>query len=160
MTAKIDHADASMIVSEAVSSLFLRFESAIDRCVHFTNGIETSSLFNSIEMTLTEFVSTLKGFVEKVRNQKPVEKKKKIAQDVDDLFDVGGDEEKETSSSSSSGNGIMGAVQLVLVSFRLYVVCSRVCHSKEKLKHTSTQIRQIGQFGRHVERETQQGAEK
>ena len=119
MTNKIDHADASMIALEALSSLFLRFETAIERCVQFTNAIETSSLFNAIEMTLTEFVSTLKGFVEKVRSQKPVEKvKKKIAQDVDDLFDVGGDEEKET-SPSSSGNGIMGAVQLVLVSFRL-----------------------------------------
>jgi hypothetical protein len=152
MTNKIDHADASMIASEALSSLFLRFETAIDRCVQFTNGIETSSLFNAIEMTLTEFVSTLKDFVQKVRSQKPVEKvkKKKVAQDVDDLFDVGGDEEKET-SPSSSGNGIMGAVQLVLVSFRLYVVCIRECrYWRETLKHTSTQVRETGQFGRYA----------
>ena len=54
---------------------------------------------------VTEFVSTLKDFIEKVRSQKPVEKVK-IAQDVDDLFDVGGDEEE---TSSSSGNDIMGA---------------------------------------------------
>ena len=124
MTNKIDHADASMIALEALSSLFLRFETAIERCVKFTNGIETSSLFNAIEMTLTEFVSTLRRFVEKVRTSQRtvVEKvKKKIAQDVDDLFDVGGDEEKETSSSSAGNSSIMGAVQLVLVSFRLYV---------------------------------------
>jgi len=144
----IDHADAVMIASEALSSLFLRLESAIERCVRicvfmylfhhsatlthtqvqFTNGIETSSLFNAIEMTLTEFVSTLKRFVEKIRKNaettNDVKKKhEEKAQDIDDLFDVGeGDGSTEHGvKTTTTTTFFSGAVQLVRVSFRLYV---------------------------------------
>ena len=80
-------------------------------------------------MTLTEFVSTLKRFVEKIRKNaettNDVKKKhEEKAQDIDDLFDDGegdGSTEHGVKTTTTTTTFFSGAVQLVRVSFRLYV---------------------------------------